>query len=197
MDKLEAVNVMLRSIQESEVNSLDSGIVDADVAETILDQAKTRILARGWSVNTEENFKITKDISGKINVPSTALRIDPVGNSARLNLVPRNDGGTRRMWDKDNQTFVINQDVYVDIVSDIDFNDLPVDYQWYITACGAEDLQQQTLGSVVLDKFLARMKAEAWANMLDAESDQNDDNVLRDSESVRCAAWRNNQRALR
>jgi len=205
MTKLEAVNIMLRSIQESAVNSLESGIIDAETAETILEEAKTRILSKGWSVNSDTNVLITRDMDGKINMPSTALRMDATDpqqsrivptNGTEFDLVPRDDEGTQRMWDRQNQTFVLDQDVYFDIVYDLEFEDLPLDYQWYIATCGAEDLQQQTIGSVVLDKFLRNRKAEAWASMQDAEDEQQDNNVLRDSESVRNLAWRNNRRAL-
>lgn len=205
MTKLEAVNILLRSIQESAVNTLASGITDAESAETVLEEVKARVLDKGWSINTDYNMKLTRNIDNKINVPTTALRIDATNpqttkfvptNGVEYDLVPRDDEGTLRMWDRENKTFVLNQDVYFDIVWDQDFEALPLAFQWYIAASAAEDFQQQTLGSIVLDQMLARKKAEAWAAMQDAEEEQQDNNILRDSESVRHVAWRNNRRAL-
>lgn len=197
MTKLEAVNIMLESMGESKVSSLASGLEDAESAEAILDEVKDDVLSKGWHVNTEENYKLTPDNDGKINVPATALKIDTVRSSAHLNLVVRKDGSFRRLYDKDRQTFVISRPVYVDMVLSYPFEDLPRDYQKYIAVRAAEVLQTRLLGSVTLDAYLLRERDLAWAAMLDAEADAADDNILRDSESVSQAAWRNNPRALR
>lgn len=196
MTKLEAVNIMLQSIQETAVQSLDSGLVDAATAERILDDATSDVLERGWTVNSERELLIVQNVDGKISVPANWLRIDTSGSSSHLDLVPRDDEGTTRLWNKKEQTFVIGEDVYVDIVYDLDFVDLPRAYQTYIAYTAAETFQQSILGSVVLDKYAMRKKQDAWSAMLDAEAEQEDDNVLRDSPSVRAAAWRNNVRAL-
>lgn len=196
MTKLEAVNIMLQGIQETAIQSLDSGLVDAATAERILDDTTSDILEKGWTVNTERELIIVQNVDGKIAVPANWLRIDTSGASEHLDLVPRMDGSDLRLWDKKEQTFVIGENVTVHIVYDLDFEELPRAYQTYITYCATEKFQKAILGSIVLDKFAKEQKADAWAAMLDAEAEQEDDNVLRDSPSVRAVALRNNPRAL-
>ena len=55
--KLEAVNVMLTSIGEAPVNSLISGLEDAELAETILESVNKETQSKGWIFNTD--LKVT------------------------------------------------------------------------------------------------------------------------------------------
>jgi len=48
MSKLDAVNQMLRSINEQAVSSLNSGQIDAERAAAVLDETSRRIQAQGW-----------------------------------------------------------------------------------------------------------------------------------------------------
>ena len=76
--KLEAVNTMLGSIGEAPVNSLTSGLVDAETAEKILDSVSREVQARGWSFNTDINLLYTPDASNanQITITSSVLRIE-------------------------------------------------------------------------------------------------------------------------
>ena len=47
--KLEAVNIMLSTIGENPVNSLTSGLVDAELAETILGSVSKAVQSEGWN----------------------------------------------------------------------------------------------------------------------------------------------------
>ena len=49
--KLEAVNIMLSAIGEAPVNRLSSGLVEAETAETILNQINRSVQAEGWHFN--------------------------------------------------------------------------------------------------------------------------------------------------
>ena len=51
--KLDAVNTMLSAIGEAPVNSLSSGLIEAEIAETILDTVNTEVQSMGWHFNTE------------------------------------------------------------------------------------------------------------------------------------------------
>uniref|UniRef100_UPI0040473467 hypothetical protein n=1 Tax=Shewanella sp. TaxID=50422 RepID=UPI0040473467 len=53
--KLDAVNTMLSSIGEAPVSSLSSGLIEAEIAETILDTIDREVQSMGWHFNTELN----------------------------------------------------------------------------------------------------------------------------------------------
>jgi len=46
--KLDAVNTMLSSIGEAPVSSLSSGLIEAEIAETILDTIDREVQSMGW-----------------------------------------------------------------------------------------------------------------------------------------------------
>ena len=59
--KLETVNVMLSSIGERPVASLESGLVDAEMAETILNSVDRDIQGMGWWFNRDIRRKFVPD----------------------------------------------------------------------------------------------------------------------------------------
>ena len=74
--KLEAVNIMLSTIGENPVNSLTSGLVDAELAETILGSVSKAVQSEGWNFNTEQKVSFSADTSGHILLPANILRAD-------------------------------------------------------------------------------------------------------------------------
>ena len=71
--QLDAVNTMLSAIGEAPVNSLSSGLVEAEVAESILNTVDREVQAMGWHFNTELNKSFAQDTSGNILLPPDVL----------------------------------------------------------------------------------------------------------------------------
>ena len=68
--KIQAVNIMLASIGEAPVSSLDDAtLADVSIAESILDETNVEIQSRGLHCNTEINFPITPNTDGEIDLP--------------------------------------------------------------------------------------------------------------------------------
>ena len=110
--KLEAINVMLTSIGESPVNTITSSTTtDVSIAVQILDNVSREIQSVGWHFNTDVNYKLAKNTSNEIVLPSNCLRVDNTHQDADLDLVERN----RKLWDRENHTYTITQDVKVNI----------------------------------------------------------------------------------
>mgnify|MGYP000641860562 CR=1 FL=1 len=74
--KLEAVNSMLSTIGEAPVNSLTSGLVDAETAETILNEVSRSVQAHGWNFNSEPDYTVAADIGGNVVLPTEIIRAD-------------------------------------------------------------------------------------------------------------------------
>ena len=74
--KLEAVNSMLSTIGEAPVNSLTSGLVDAETAETILNEVSRSVQAHGWNFNSEPDYTVAADTSGNVVLPTEIIRAD-------------------------------------------------------------------------------------------------------------------------
>lgn len=199
MDKLQAVNRCLKAIGESPVSSLSSGVPDAEDAATVVDEITEEVLSAGWHENTSFGVKLQPDLEGNIRVPDDYLKIDTTGVSHHINVTIREDPNDdlRKVYLINDQTFVIDQDLWVDIVHLFDFDSLSFNLQNYVAAKSARVYQEQALSSVSLDQLIVRREAEAWAKLLDAEAEAEDNNVLTDSPYMREVTGRNNYLAWR
>lgn len=179
--KLEAINELLEAIGEAPVNTTENtGLVEADLASSRIDKISRQVQKRGWHWNTLTNYELVPDVNNNINLPSSTVEVDPTGSSASKDYVQR---GTR-LYDRENNTFTITDPVRVDITLLLDFDDLPENARDYITMRAARKFQQRLFGSTELYQFDAEDEQRAWFELLDAESDSADYNMLRDSHTV-------------
>lgn len=76
--KLEAVNVCMRAIGREGVDSLESGDLDAEDANKIIDIVSQRFQynqGNGWWFNREPNWNLTPNSNGEVNLPNNALAV--------------------------------------------------------------------------------------------------------------------------
>jgi hypothetical protein len=93
--KIDAVNQCLRAIDEAPVNSLSSGVDEAERAATFIDQVTREVLSAGWHNNTDYNITVTPDTAGEIGASADWISIDTVGYSSSIDVTVRvdpNDG---------------------------------------------------------------------------------------------------------
>lgn len=169
-NKLEAINIMLSSIGESPVNSLSSGLVDAEMAETILNATSREVQSRGWKFNTERNFKILPTPEGEILLPSNTLRADIMQPTTDLDLVQR--GG--RMYNLKTHSFKVKTSVELELVLFLAFEDLPEAARHYITIKAARVFQDRAVGSDTLHGFQERDELAGLIELKDSEGQTGD-----------------------
>lgn len=170
--KLEAVNSLLRSIGESRVNSLSSGLSDAAEALEILEEVSREVQADGWSCNREDNYTILPDENGYIQLPASILKADPSDPSLKYYRKGR------RLYNGKDQTFVFTDPVKLDVVFHLTWEELDFPLQNYIVKLAAQRYQAESVGSVAMDRFTSRPVAEAWEKLLHHEAEVEDSNVL-------------------
>ena len=147
--KLDAVNTMLSSIGEAPVSSLSSGLVEAEIAESILNTIDREVQSMGWHFNTELNKSFAQTLAGEILLPADTLRADATLKANAPNLVQRG----LKMYDRVNHTFVIGASVALDIVVQLIFDDLPEVAKRYIVLRAARVFQDRVVGSNTLHTF--------------------------------------------
>lgn len=184
--KLEAVNVMLSTIGEAAVNSLSSGLLDAETAETILDNVTRSVQTTGWSFNEEVDYTLSPDSGGNLNLPANCLRVDLAKSeskyrNANFDYVQR---GTK-LYDKINHTYAINETVKVDMIIILDFDELPEAARRFIAIRASRIFQERVVGSETLSRFSDDDENTAWLDLLHTESDVNDYNIFDDSSTYR------------
>lgn len=172
--KLEAVNIMLSTIGESPVNSLSSGLVDAEMAETILNSVSRAVQSEGWNFNREFNMSVGATLDGEIVVPNNTLRADATLAPNSNDLVQRGS----KMYDKRNHTFKINKDVKLDLVVQLEFETLPEVARRYIAIKSSRIFQDRVVGSDTLHGFGQQDEAQAYFELKEFESDSEDFNIM-------------------
>ena len=173
--KLEAINVMLTAIGESPVNTITSSTTtDVSIAVQILDNVSREIQSVGWHFNTDVNYKLAKNTSNEIVLPSNCLRVDNTHQDADLDLVERN----RKLWDRENHTYTITKDVRVNITWLLEFTEIPETARRYITIRAARIFQDRMLASETLHKFHQVDEIQALAALKEHEGDTRDHSIF-------------------
>ena len=174
--ELEAVNLMLSAIGEAPVSSLnDPSLLDASLAQEVLDQTSIAIQTRGLHCNTDLKLKLTRDVStNEINLPTNTAKVDSSDVSAHRDVVQR---GTK-LYDRDNHTFVFDEDITVDIVYLLNFDDLPQHVRRYVMTKASRRFQTRFMGSETLAGFTAQDEQEALIEFERTEAQTEDSNLL-------------------
>ena len=178
--KLDAVNLMLASIGQSPVNTL-TGTLPKDVNKAVvaLDSALREVLTQGWSFNSDYNYSMAVDGTGRIAVPAASLQIDPTSGE---DYVPRYDPSAPAgmfLYDRDNNAFdEFTQTVKVNIVWAFEFEQVPQHARQYIATKAARKFQQGILGSAVLHQFTRDDEGEAYSTFRRVEHRQKRYNLV-------------------
>ncbi len=180
--KLAAVNSMLSTIGEAPVNSLTSGLVDAETAETILNEVSRSVQASGWNFNSESNYSVAADTDGNVVLPIEIIRAD-LANSVTKFRSSKNEYVQRgnKMYDKVNHTFNIGKSLLLDIVVLLDFELLPEVARRYITVFSARLFQERVVGSDTLSAFNRNDEQAALFALREMEGDNADYNIFDDN----------------
>jgi len=179
--QLSAVNSMLSTIGEAPVNSLSSGLVDAETAETILNEVSRDVQSLGWNFNTEPNYTVAADSDGNVVLPSEVVRAD-LANSVTKYRSSKNEYVQRgnKMYDKVNHTFNIGEALKLDVVVLLAFEQLPEVARRYITLKASRLFQERVVGSDTLSAMNRADEEQALYALREMEGDNADYNIFDD-----------------
>jgi len=175
--ELDAINIMLGTIGESPISSLDAatGFVDAVTARQILKEVSIQVQEEGWHFNTEKDFVLTPSSdTGEISVPSNCIEIDTAGSDWMVDVSIR---GTR-LYDRDKHTFVFSKSLKCNMTLLLEFDELPQAARHYISVRAARVFQQRVVGSDLLGSFSEKDEVRARVALKRFESKTADYNIL-------------------
>ena len=171
--ELSAVNSILGAIGQSPVTNLNlSGNTNPEISfiYNILTEVNKDVQNEGWHFNTEYHVKVTPDPTTKhVTLPVNTLRYtlhDGLTNKNQ-DLVVR-DG---KLYDLVDHTNEFDNDLYLDIVSLYNFEDLPNVFQRYITYRAGVRAAAQLVSNVNLAKLLGQEEAKSRAACMEYECD--------------------------
>lgn len=180
--ELDAVNIMLGTIGESPINSLDAatGVVDAVTARSILSEVSVQVQEEGWHFNTEYEFDLTPDMDGFIYVPNNAIEVDTSPYSRDYDVAIRGN----RLYDRGNKTYTFTTALKADLTILLEFNEMPQAARHYITIRAARVFQQRVVGSDTLNGFTQQDELRALRAIRRYEARTADHNILTSNYSV-------------
>ena len=181
--ELDAVNVMLTSIGESPVNTLGSGLQEAEIAEVVLDNVSRDVQSAGWHFNTEIRYTLNRNVVNEINLPANVIKVDKstLLRDYELDVVERG----RKLYDRIGNTYTFSKDIEVNMVVLLSFDELPEVARRYITLRAARTYQQRIIGNDTLSKMLAMDEQQAFVSLREAEAEVSDYNIFDNYDTYR------------
>ena len=100
--------------------------------------------------------------------------------TAAVDAVVRTDpnDGLRKLWDIQNFTFVFTVPLTLQIIRELQLDDCTPPLRAYITARAAERYAARTLGSDNVDAKVKRDVTDTWAQLVDAESQEEPSSLM-------------------
>ena len=174
---------MLIGVGEAPVNTLNSGLQEAEIAAITLDTISREVQSAGWSFNTDIRYALSPNSSNEIPVPSNCLQIDTT--SLRRNydtdIVLRN----QKLYDRTKNTFTFTAEVIVDMIQLFEFDELPEIARRYITLRAGRKFQENILGSGEMTQLQFKDEQVALFALREAEAQVADYNVFDNYDTFR------------
>ena len=176
---LGAVNSMLSTIGEAPVNGLNSGLVEAETAETILNEVSRSVQADGWNFNSEPNYSVAATSDGDVVLPTEIIRADLATTKYRSSTNEYIQRGNK-MYDKVNHTYNIGKTLKLNVVDLLAFELMPEVARRYVSVKAARIFQERVLGSSTLSQMNRTDEQEALFSLKEHEGDNGDYNIFDD-----------------
>lgn len=173
--ELEAVNMLLAAIGEAAVSSLETATtVEVTQAKNLLSNTNRGIQQKGWHFNTEWDVVLTRDSNNFIPLGTSILSVYVPGTLTTM----RGRSGSPFLYDLDNNTFTFGSTITNAVtITLLDFVDTPQTFRHYVTVRAARIFQEEIIGQVSAEQVNRIEETEAYADLLDDETDRAGYNV--------------------
>lgn len=131
--ELSSINRILRALGSAPVNSIEFSDPDVATAKAVLEDVSREVQSKRWWFNTTK-ITLVPDSNSWITLPQNTSSVRALRRANQPWANGRFMQRDSRLFDTDNNTFVITENVDVVLVSELEFNDLPYTAQGYITA---------------------------------------------------------------
>lgn len=176
MSELEAVNMLLESIGEAPVNTLESGLSEAHIARQTLTQASRKCQSRGWWFNTE-TVTLSPNTDKEIHLPANCLKVE----TGLEHIVYRGS----RLYDRADNTYKFEGQVRAQLVIGLSFDELPEVARHYIAVRAGRIFQDRTVGSTSLHGFQREDEQMAWHELHETELENGNYNIFDNADIAR------------
>jgi len=188
----DAINICLTTIGESPIPTSTSivGHYEAELADTILSEAVTEVLAFGYNFNTDSDWPLVPDTSGYIGIPSGGISVDATTTS--FDYVMKNG----KLYDKATQSFIFTETVLADVIWEAGFDDLPAVVQMLIVAIAKLKLYTRIVGVDTAYRVFAQEVEDAKVAVIADDIVSGDYSIFDDTATKRVMTRTTNPLAL-
>ena len=181
--KLDAINSMLFGVGEAPVNTMNSGLQEAEIAAITLDTISREVQSAGWAFNTDLRYTLSINQDSHITVPSNCLHVDTTSLTRDYDsdIVMRN----QKLYDRTKNTFEFTSSVEVDMIVLLEFEELPEIARRYITLRAGRKFQENILGSGEMTKLQFKDEQIALYALRESESQLADYNIYDNYDTFR------------
>ena len=174
--KLDAINSMLIGIGEAPVNTINSGLQEAEIAAITLDTISREVQSAGWAFNTDIRYSLSPNSSNNITLPLNTLRVDTTNLLRNYDTdVIEREG---KLYDRTKNSFEFTATVEVDIIFLFDFEELPEIARRYITLRAGRKFQENIIGSGEMTQLQFKDEQQALFNLREADAQNSDFNIF-------------------
>lgn len=171
MDELETLNMLLRTIGSSPVNSLETDHPDAANALATMERTSQRLQRKGWWCNIEYSIIVTPNERGEILFDK---RVSSVVAECR-SYVKRGN----RLYDKVNQTATFNQSVRLNrLIRILDWDDMPPVMQEACAYQAAAEFVRDELEDPSKEQSLQQTGAATFLDLKKQELEEGQYNIF-------------------
>lgn len=147
--ELEAINLCLGTIGEQPVSAVPtSGVSKASLARDLVYEMSRDLQLEGLQCNTETKYLLELDEDSYATLPSNCLNVDTYWLSDN-HKVER----AGKLYDTIEQTFVLTEDVYVNMTLFLGWTDLPQHVRRYAGVMAARAFQKRFVASGETHRF--------------------------------------------
>lgn len=178
----QAVNALLAAVNLREVSTVND-TPDSFAAYRALDIANTRLQSKGWFCNSEGGIVFVRNAGptpplNTVTIPAQHLIVRPTrgGNMWPKYLTVRATitSGYKLLYSLTDHTSVFTVDPQLDVISALDFTDLPPALRWYIVCHAGRVYMPQTYPTPEFYAFSEAVEVQAAADAA------HEDEILRD-----------------
>lgn len=128
---LDAVNVLIRSLGEAPVNSIDPPPhMDAQDALAELASVDLEVQSRGWAWNREEDWQLSLDGDNKVPLPDMTLHMSRGKTETQYTRIVKRGGF---VYNRELRTYQFSRAPKVDLIIRMPWDDIPQAARRYIT----------------------------------------------------------------
>lgn len=155
LDRLSVINAMLASTGMAPLTANDTQHPRYKQASSKLDEIDVEFQTRGWWFNTTTET-LTQNQAGEVPFASNAVHVDPIDRSKVYVM------RELKLYDLTDATFILNEDVKVNVKYQLPFDELPPIARSYVLARARHDFFLDQDGSNPKLQRYAQMAQASW-----------------------------------